>query len=84
MHFSSKLCVILARKVGVDYRFDHSYPDSSSGSANGGASCGWRLGKMDCWACLVSAKGKIYSVCDDPVSGWVDLKDCSLWFKLIP
>ncbi|CAN1175405.1 hypothetical protein LINPERHAP2_LOCUS31925 [Linum perenne] len=70
----------------ADYEYKLSFPNSDSGSVTGGATCNRQLWKLDCWSCLVTAKnrGKIYSVCDDPVSGWVDLKDCSLWFKLIP
>ncbi|CAN1233730.1 hypothetical protein LINPERPRIM_LOCUS3998 [Linum perenne] len=66
------------------YRYNHSYPDPSSGSANGMGCCGKKLEKLDCWSCLVSAKDKLKSACHRPVDANITLKDCSLSFNMIP
>ncbi|CAL1382548.1 unnamed protein product [Linum trigynum] len=62
-----------------DYVMYHSYPNRDcAGSVTGVATC---YRKVDCWSCLVSAKGKINSCCHHPVGATVELRDCSITFK---
>ncbi|CAN0880496.1 hypothetical protein LINGRAHAP2_LOCUS13682 [Linum grandiflorum] len=68
----------------VDYEYKHSFPNSDFGSVTGGATCDRQLWKLDCWSCLLTAKNKIYNNCERTHDAEVKLKDCSIWFKMIP
>ncbi|CAI0433539.1 unnamed protein product [Linum tenue] len=73
-----------SRNQDGDRTFLHSWPNRNPGSPTGGATCYVDLGKNDCWACLFTAKNKMYSGCHNPVSGNITLQDCSIWFNRIP
>ncbi|CAI0384900.1 unnamed protein product [Linum tenue] len=66
-----------------DYSYVHSYPNRDNGSVIGGATCDRHLWKLDCWACLVTAKNKLKSNCEHTLDARLELADCSIWYKMI-
>ncbi|CAN1175410.1 hypothetical protein LINPERHAP2_LOCUS31926 [Linum perenne] len=71
------------RNIFGDRQFNHSYPNRNPGSPTGVSTCYQDLGRLDCWACLLTAKSRLNDNCLKPVSARVELQDCSITFNVI-